>query len=132
MGINCIFSGTFPDVLEFARTVKSHSPHLKIATGGIHPTSFPKEILTNCSDIDYVALGEGENAIVDYVKAVKNDTGLPVAGMVYKRNGGGRAGLRRSGMRFRFCGLDRGSPDCPGQVPELIPSDAGLRTEIPD
>ena len=48
VGINCLFSGTFPDVLEFAKTVKSHSPQLKIAIGGIHPTTFIREILTNC------------------------------------------------------------------------------------
>ena len=71
VGINCLFSGTFPDVLEFAKTIKSHSPHLKIATGGIHPTSYPKEILANCNDIDFVAIGEGENSIVALAAAVK-------------------------------------------------------------
>ena len=42
VGINCLFSGTFPDVLEFAKTVKSHSPNLKTGIGGIHPRSFYK------------------------------------------------------------------------------------------
>jgi radical SAM superfamily enzyme YgiQ (UPF0313 family) len=70
VGINCLFSGTFPDVLEFAKTVKSHSPHLKIAIGGIHPTSFSKEILTNCKDVDYIAIGEGENTIVSLAGVV--------------------------------------------------------------
>lgn len=71
VGINCLFSGTFPDVLELARTIKSHSPNLKIATGGIHPTAFYKEILTNCNDIDYVAIGEGENSIVALAASIK-------------------------------------------------------------
>ena len=71
VGINCLFSGTFPDVLEIAKTIKSHSPNLKIATGGIHPTSFYKEILTNCNDIDYVAIGEGENAIIALAASIK-------------------------------------------------------------
>jgi len=71
VGINCLFSGAFPDVLEFAKTVKSHSPHLKVAIGGIHPTSFPKEILSNCNDIDYVAIGEGENTIVALAASIK-------------------------------------------------------------
>ena len=44
VGINCLFAGSFPDVLKFAKTIKSHSPHLKIAVGGMHPTSFTKEI----------------------------------------------------------------------------------------
>ena len=71
VGINCLFSGTFPDVLEFARTVKSHAPDTKIAVGGIHATSFPREILTNLHDIDYVAIGEGENAIVSLAASIK-------------------------------------------------------------
>jgi len=71
VGINCLFSGTFPDVLEFAKTVKNHSPHMKVAIGGIHPTSFPKEILTNCKDVDYVAIGEGENTIVALAASIK-------------------------------------------------------------
>ena len=61
----------FPDVLEFAKLIKSHSPHLKIATGGIHPTYFYKEILTNCSDIDYIAIGEGENTMLSLATAIK-------------------------------------------------------------
>ena len=71
VGINCLFSGTFPDVLEFAKTVKNHSPDMKVAIGGIHPTSFPKEILTNCKDVDYVAIGEGENTIVALAALIK-------------------------------------------------------------
>ena len=71
IGINCLFSGTFPDVLEFAKTVKSHSPHLKIAIGGIHPTTFPKEILANSKDIDFVAIGEGENSIVALAASIE-------------------------------------------------------------
>jgi radical SAM superfamily enzyme YgiQ (UPF0313 family) len=71
VGINCLFSGTFPDILDFARTIKSHSPNIKIATGGIHPTQFPKEILTNCKDIDYIAIGEGENSIVALAASIE-------------------------------------------------------------
>ena len=71
VGINCLFSGNFPDVLEIARIIKSHSPNLKIAIGGMHPTTFPKEIVTNCDDIDYVAIGEGENTIVALAASIK-------------------------------------------------------------
>ena len=71
VGINCLFSGVFPDVLEFAKTVKSHSQHLKIAVGGIHPTTFPKEILTYNNDIDYVAIGEGENSVVALAASIE-------------------------------------------------------------
>ncbi|MDP7195243.1 MAG: radical SAM protein, partial [SAR202 cluster bacterium] len=57
--------------MKFARIIKSHSPNLKIAIGGMHPTTFPKEIVTNCDDIDYVVIGEGENAIVALAASIK-------------------------------------------------------------
>ena len=71
VGINCLFSGTFPDVINFAQIVKSHSPDTKVAIGGIHPTSFSKEILSNCKDIDYISIGEGENTIVALAASIK-------------------------------------------------------------
>tara|TARA_Y100001970_G_scaffold197272_1_gene239957 strand:- start:1556 stop:3049 length:1494 start_codon:yes stop_codon:yes gene_type:complete len=73
VGLNCLFSGSWPDVLEFAKLVKSYSKDLKIATGGIHPTTFPKEILENCKEIDYVAIGEGENSIVALSSSIKQN-----------------------------------------------------------
>ncbi len=75
VGINCLFSGNLPDILKFAKTIKSHSQHLKIAVGGMHPTSFTKEILTNCNDIDYVVIGEGENAIVALAASIEAKNG---------------------------------------------------------
>ena len=30
VGINCLFSGNFPNVLEYAKTIKSHSPNLMV------------------------------------------------------------------------------------------------------
>ena len=78
VGINCLFSGVFPDVLKIAKLIKSYSPSIKIATGGIHPTSYPKEILSNCNEIDYVAIGEGENSIVALAASIwsKNESML--------------------------------------------------------
>ena len=73
VGINCLFSGLFPDLLEFAKIIKQHSPNLKIATGGIHATSFYKEILSNCEDIDFVSIGEGETTMLKLAKAIKEN-----------------------------------------------------------
>ena len=41
--------------------------------GGIHPTTYYKEILTNCGDIDYVAIGEGEKSILKLVKCIEDN-----------------------------------------------------------
>ena len=64
IGINCYTSMHFPMVREFAGAVKKNHPDIPVVIGGVHPTLFPKEILVNCPEIDFVVIGEGENQIV--------------------------------------------------------------------
>ena len=59
--------------MEFAKTIRSNYPDIKIATGGIHPTTYPREILENCSDIDFVAIGEGEGQMLALANCIEND-----------------------------------------------------------
>ena len=72
IGLGCLFSGAFATVLEFAKTIRSNYPEIKIATGGIHPTTYPREILENCMDIDFVAIGEGEGQMLALANCVEN------------------------------------------------------------
>ena len=91
VGLNVLFSGTFPDVLEFAKAIREKYPKLKIAMGGIHPTSYYKEILTHCNEIDYVAIGEGEMTLINLIKCIesKNFEGLKnIKGFAYRDNNG--------------------------------------------
>lgn len=60
VGIGCLFSGQFRPVRRIARFVKAHCRQLPIVVGGMHPTVFARQILENCPEIDYVAIGEGE------------------------------------------------------------------------
>jgi anaerobic magnesium-protoporphyrin IX monomethyl ester cyclase len=64
VGINCFTSMHFPMVREFAKSIKANHPDLPVVVGGVHPTLFPKEILENCPEIDFVVVGEGEDQIV--------------------------------------------------------------------
>lgn len=64
VGISFMFSGLFPMARKYAQLVRKVAPYAKIITGGIHCTTFPKEILTNCSEFDYIAIGEGEAPLV--------------------------------------------------------------------
>ena len=73
IGLGCLFSGAFGTVLEFAKTIRSNYPDIKIATGGIHPTTYPRKILENCSDFDFVAIGEGEGQMLALANCIEND-----------------------------------------------------------
>ena len=73
VGINCLFSGVFPTVLEFVKVIRSNFPKIKIVIGGIHPTTYPQNILEHCKEIDYVVLGEGETQIVELADCIEQD-----------------------------------------------------------
>lgn len=64
VGISFLFSGFMKTAWRYAREIKAVAPGLKIMTGGIHATTYPQEILTNCPEFDYIALGEGEPQMV--------------------------------------------------------------------
>lgn len=66
VGISCLFSSRFANVLKTARLVKSIDRDIRVICGGIHPTIMPHEVLKN-SEIDYVAIGEAEQTILDFV-----------------------------------------------------------------
>ena len=76
----------------FFEDLRKHCPGIKHLLGGPGVAHYMENAsstdrLINLEYIDAVCQDEGENALLDYVNAVKNDTGLPVAGMVYKREG---------------------------------------------
>ncbi|MGE4297676.1 MAG: radical SAM protein [Desulfovibrionaceae bacterium] len=72
VGIGCLFSGQFPFVDAATRRIKSMWPEVITCTGGIHPTIFGKDILENCPDIDFVAIGEGEEQFLNILNRAKN------------------------------------------------------------
>jgi|TARA_B100000315_G_scaffold136259_1_gene125550 radical SAM superfamily enzyme YgiQ (UPF0313 family) len=65
VGITFLFGGDFPDALGLATHIRENAPDVKIITGGIHATTFPHEILSNCPEFDYIAIGEGESQMVE-------------------------------------------------------------------
>lgn len=76
IGISFLFSGFMNTARTYAQAIKKHAPHLKIITGGIHATTFAREILCNCPEFDYIALGEGEAQMVDVTnRTARNDMG---------------------------------------------------------
>jgi len=70
VGINCLFSGLFESVMGYAEAIKDRFPDIPVVTGGLHPTTYPREILAHCPYFDYIALGEGETQLMALVEAL--------------------------------------------------------------
>ncbi|MBI3793928.1 MAG: B12-binding domain-containing radical SAM protein [Nitrospinae bacterium] len=89
VGIGCCFSGHFPLVWSYTKSMKTKFPNIPIAIGGIHPTLFYNDILTNCPSIDYVGLGEGEKTIVALADALEKNPSqaATIPGLAFRHEG---------------------------------------------
>jgi len=91
IGFGCLYSGSFPDVLRFSALVKKEFGNIPVMAGGIHFTIYASQILDKCPSIDWIVLGEGEEAVIQVVNAVKNKSrGFDnIDGFAFRKNGKG-------------------------------------------
>ena len=71
--INCYTSLHFPAVTYIVQLLRMKYADIPVVMGGAHSSLFPVEILENCSSIDYVVGGEGEEQLVEIAKALSLD-----------------------------------------------------------
>ncbi|MFA5778968.1 MAG: radical SAM protein [Elusimicrobiota bacterium] len=88
IGFGCLFSGNFPELLKLSTVSKKKYPEIPIIIGGIHPTIYAAEILKNCSSIDYIVLGEGEESVSQFVDMVKHNSDYfeNIDGFAFRKN----------------------------------------------
>ena len=78
IGLGCIYSRHYIDVVSVARLIKRTNPSIKVILGGNHATTFAGMILKEPA-VDFVVRGEGEvtffelcnEIIIAYVKSAK-------------------------------------------------------------
>ena len=84
-GLSFLSTTTYPAVKSMARRLKAAAPQIPIIVGGAFATLNADRILEDCSDIDSVGVGEGEELLPDYLEHLA-DPGS-VAGLVWRRAG---------------------------------------------
>ena len=89
VGITCS-SLTYTRCIETAKAVKEAYPSCKVVVGGPHPSYMPQTMLQH-QEIDYVVIGEGEQAMVQLVASITNgekaETVAKIPGVACKLNG---------------------------------------------
>ena len=78
LGVSCLFSSQFPFVREIAAGARALDPDLFIVTGGSYPSFLPEHCLET-SDLDAVAMGEGELPLAATIERL--NAGQPLAGL---------------------------------------------------
>jgi anaerobic magnesium-protoporphyrin IX monomethyl ester cyclase len=89
IGMGCLFSGNFPQVLTFSGLCKQLSPQTPIIVGGIHVTIHARDVLQHCPGIDWLALGEAEETIIQLVRTMKSGSAAwdAIEGFAYRSEG---------------------------------------------
>jgi len=98
IGITCV---TFlvHSTIELSKLLKAEFPDKTIIVGGIHPTIRPQDFLEE-KTIDYVAAGEGEVTMFEFIQALENGHDpATVPGILCMKNGELKAGPRREHVK---------------------------------
>lgn len=72
IGLGCMYSIHYRDVVMIARLIKTVNPFIKIVLGGNHASVF-KEIILKEQSFDFIVYGEGEITFFELCKAVLSD-----------------------------------------------------------
>ncbi|MBI4267830.1 MAG: cobalamin B12-binding domain-containing protein, partial [Chloroflexi bacterium] len=74
--------------LTIARHLKKAKPNLPIIIGGAHATLLPEETLKSTPEIDVVVKGEGEQTIVNFLRAFEDGASVrDISNISYCQNG---------------------------------------------
>ena len=86
VGISVIFTHEWPAVVKLISLIKEKFPNMPIILGGEHISAMPEfSLITSCAD--YIVMGEGEETIIELIKAIKNrETFQKIEGIGYNIN----------------------------------------------
>jgi anaerobic magnesium-protoporphyrin IX monomethyl ester cyclase len=100
IGLSCMFSSSWPYDRRLIARIRERFPEAWIVLGGEHATACADFILESCPDVDVCVQGEGEETLLELVRALRADSQpSEVSGLVYRDDGGIRHTERRKRLR---------------------------------
>ncbi|MBP6715710.1 MAG: B12-binding domain-containing radical SAM protein, partial [Acidobacteria bacterium] len=85
IGVSTMFSQEWPHIEDLINEIHVAFPHTPIIVGGEHATACSEYILQSCPAVQYVALGEGENTILEFAEFLDGQRAIEdVAGIHYR------------------------------------------------
>ncbi|MBI2362339.1 MAG: cobalamin B12-binding domain-containing protein [Elusimicrobia bacterium] len=123
IGVSVIFSNGWPVAKRIVRAIRAANPDALIVLGGEHVTAVPEFCLSDCPEADVCVRGEGEETLVELVRAHDEGRDLSgVAGLAVRKDGA----PGRTAERGRIRALD----DIPWPAWELVPLETYLSNEL--
>jgi anaerobic magnesium-protoporphyrin IX monomethyl ester cyclase len=100
IGLSCMFSSSWPYDHRLVAKIRERFPDAWIVVGGEHATACSDFILKSYPDVDICIRGEGEETLLELIRALRADSALSeVAGLAYRENGAIKHSLPRERIR---------------------------------
>ena len=85
VGVSCMFTARERDALHTCKLVKEVSLDTPVVLGGLHPSLFPKEMLSS-DVVDFVILGEGEFRLKNLLGSLDRNEPPDFDGIAYLKD----------------------------------------------
>jgi len=101
VGVSVMFSQDWPHIEDMINAIHAKFPDVPIVAGGEHPTAAGEYVLRSCPAVTHVALGEGEETIVEWADWLDGRRRLEhVGGIQYlDAEGNLKSGAKRDRIR---------------------------------
>ncbi len=87
VGVNMLFTKQKENAHKIFEIAKKVSPSIITVGGGPHATVMPEDVLAD-RNVDFVALGEGENTIIDLLEVIEGHKSVgELDGIAFRANG---------------------------------------------
>jgi anaerobic magnesium-protoporphyrin IX monomethyl ester cyclase len=114
IGLSCMFSSSWPYDRRLVAKIRAQFPEAWIVMGGEHASACATYILETCEDVDVCVVGEGEETLLELVRALRGSVDLSdVRGLAYRK---GHL-IRHTERRQRLRAIDAISPPDWEQIP---------------
>jgi len=103
IGFSMLTGSCINQIINISKKVKEEYPEIKIIIGGIHPTIFPEQTISN-KYIDYVIINEGERAFLELLRAIEENIEVEnIKSLLWKDKSGA---VRRNVMEDSFIDMN--------------------------
>ncbi len=101
IGVSVMFSQDWPHIEDMINAIRAKFPSVPILAGGEHPTAAGEYVLRSCPAVTQVALGEGEETVVEWAEWLDGKRKLEdVGGIQYLGSDGNlKSNVRRDRIR---------------------------------
>ena len=84
LAVSCMFSNEWPFTRDVIQAIKKARPEIPIIAGGEHVSALPEYSLKDCPELEFIAIGEGDETITEIANAYKARTPIEkINGIAY-------------------------------------------------